>query len=504
MSAGVLKHGKPRREAAKSVTLSKIDLRALWELDKPPLMSGKLFLGHRLRRLRRDLGKSQTDMATSLGISPSYLNHLERNQRPVTAALLLKLADIYEVDVRSFATGGGTRTGPDELKEIFSDVILSDLDVARYELAELAHNSPTVADAIARLYAALKEAGRSPGVEGNGDARSLVTPENWVRDYIQQHRNHYPELEQCAETLGGALSDPLSMSEPMRRRLKDAWGITARVVPQAELGNVSQSYDTERRQFLLSSQLRAENRTFALAYQLALTEFASVIERMVAEAAPPDEGIAQLLHMSLANYAAGAIMMPYGRFLSACEEMRYSIDRLCGEFGANVEQVAHRLTTMGRPGARGVPFFMLRVDPAGNISKRYAGDQFPFSRFGGTCPRWNLHAAFQAAGQVVTQLIETPDGHRYFTVARTIERPIRTDLSGGLLAIGLGCDIRYAHKLSCADVYDLANAPVTPVGPACAICPRLDCGYRATAPAGRMLAVDRLQKTISPYPFVPA
>jgi predicted transcriptional regulator/transcriptional regulator with XRE-family HTH domain len=467
-------------------------------------MSGKLFLGHRLRRLRRDHQLSQTDMAASLGISPSYLNHLERNQRPVTAALLLKLAELYEVDVRVFAAGGGARTGPDALAEIFSDAMLADLGVPRFELAELANNAPSVADAIARLYTALKEAGRDPSLASAGDARALVTPENWVRDYIQAHRNHYPELEQAAETLGGALSDPLSMSEPMRRRLKDAWGISARVVPQEELGNVSQSYDVDRRQFLLSSQLRAENRTFALAYQLALVEFAPLIDKLVAEAAPPDEGIAQLLHMSLANYAAGAIMMPYGRFLKACEEMHYSIDRLCGEFGANVEQVAHRLTTLNRPGARGVPFFMLRVDPAGNISKRYAGDQFPFSRFGGTCPRWNLHAAFQAAGQVVTQLIETPDGHRYFTVARTIERPIKSDLSGGLLAIGLGCDIRYAHKLHCAEGYDLANAPVTPVGPACAICPRLDCGYRATAPAGRMLAVNRLKKTISPYPFVPA
>jgi XRE family transcriptional regulator, fatty acid utilization regulator len=467
-------------------------------------MSSKLFLGHRLRRLRRDHDLSQTAMAASLGISPSYLNHLERNQRPVTAALLLTLAELYEIDVRVFAAGGGVRTGPDALTEIFSDVLLSDLGVPRYELAELANNAPSVADAIARLYTALKEAGRNPSLANAGDARALVTPENWVRDYIQAHRNHYPQLEQAAETLGGALSDPLSMSEPMRRRLKEAWGISARVVPQEELGNVSQLYDVDRRQFLLSSQLRAENRTFALAYQLSLVEFAPLLDKMVADAAPPDEGIAQLLHMSLANYAAGAIMMPYGRFLTACEEMRYSIDRLCGEFGANVEQVAHRLTTLNRPGARGVPFFMLRVDPAGNISKRYAGDQFPFSRFGGTCPRWNLHAAVQAAGQVVTQLIETPDGHRYFTVARTIERPIKSDLSGGLLAIGLGCDIRYAHKLHCAEGYDLANAPVTPVGPACAICPRLDCGYRATAPAGRMLAVDRLKKTISPYPFVPA
>ena len=168
--------------------------------------------------------------------------------------------------------------------------MLGDLGVPRYELAELAHNAPSVADAIARLYAALKEIDRNPALAGNGDARTLVTPENWVRDYIQQHRNHFPELEQCAETLGGALADPLSVTEPLRRRLKEAWGITARVVPPAELGNASQDYDPERRLFMLSSLLRAENRTFALAYQLSLVEFAAVLERMVAAAAPPDDG----------------------------------------------------------------------------------------------------------------------------------------------------------------------------------------------------------------------
>ena len=467
-------------------------------------MSAKLFLGHRLKRLRRDRELSQTDMAQSLGISPSYLNHLERNQRPVTAALLLKLADLYDVDVRAFAAGGGTRTGPDALGEIFSDTLLNDLGVPRYELVELANNSPSVADAIARLYTAVKEAERHPSLANGGDARTLVTPENWVRDYIQQHRNHYPELEQAAETLGGALSDPLSMAEPMRRRLKEAWGIDARVVPQSELGNVSQLYDKHRRLFLMSSQLRSENRTFALAYQLALIEFASVIERMVRDAAPPDEGIRQLLHMSLANYAAGAIMMPYGRFLASAEEYRYSIDRLCGEYGANVEQVAHRLTTLYRPGARGVPFFMLRVDPAGNISKRYAGENFPFSHFGGTCPRWHLHTAFQTPGQTVRQLIETPDGERFFTISRTIERPIRLDLrDDALLAIGLGCDVKHANRIAYADGLDLLNTPATPVGPACAICPRLQCAYRATPPAGRMLAVEENRKSISPYPFVP-
>lgn len=462
----------------------------------------KTFVGHQLRRLRRDRGLSQTDMARSLGISPSYLNHLERNQRPVTAVLLIKLSDLYEVDVRSFTAGGGERTSPAALDEIFADPMLSDLRVARYELVELAHNLPTVADAVSRLYTAVKELGRNPAIENSGDVRGLVTPESWVRDYIQEHRNHYPAIEQAAETLGGAFKDPLSIAEPIRRRLLEAWRIDVTVVPQSELGDASQDYDSKLRRLRLSSLLRSENRTFALAYQLAIVEFAALFERMVADAGPPDRGIAQLLHIHLANYAAGAIMMPYARFLQSAEEQRYSIDRLAGEFGANVEQIAHRFTTLSRPGARGVPFFMLRVDPAGNISKRYAGEAFPFSRFGGTCPRWNLHAAFQASGQVVTQVIETPDNQRYFTVARTIERPIKTSLSTGLLAVGLGCDIKYAHKLHCAEGIDLDSPPVTPVGPACAICPRLDCTYRATPPAGRMLAVDYTRKTVSPYPFI--
>ena len=254
---------------------------------------------------------------------------------------------------------------------------------------------------------------------------------------------------------------------------------------------------------MLSALLRPENRTFGLAYQLALLEFAPILDRMVQGARPPDAGSRRLLHMSFANYAAGAIMMPYGKFLRAAEEHRYALDRLCGQFGANIEQVAHRITTLGRSGARGVPFFMLRVDPAGNISKRYAGESFPFSHFGGTCPRWHLHTAFQTPGQTIRQLIETPDGQRYFTISRTIERPIRPDLrDDALLAIGLGCDIRYAPRIAYADGLDLVNTPATPVGPACAICPRIGCAYRATAPAGRMLAVEENRKTISPYPFV--
>jgi predicted transcriptional regulator/DNA-binding XRE family transcriptional regulator len=467
-------------------------------------MSGrKLFLGARLKRLRRERGLNQNAMAADLGISASYLNHLERNQRPVTAGILLRLAEVFDIDVKAFAAEGGETAGPEQLGEIFSDPILTGLGVSRIELVELADNAPTVAEGIVRLYTALRELQRQPADAAGADPRVLITPETWVRDYIQAQRNHFPELEEGAETLGGALGDPLSVAEALRRRLKEAWGVDSRVVDPEQLEGVSQHYDPQRRSFLLSALLRPENRTFGLAYQLSLLEFGPIIDRMLEGARPPDLGSRRLLHMSFANYAASAIMMPYGKFLRAAEEHRYALDRLCGQFGANIEQIAHRITTLGRSGARGVPFFMLRVDPAGNISKRYAGESFPFSHFGGTCPRWHLHAAFQTPGQTIRQLIETPDGQRFFTISRTIERPIRPDLrDDALLAIGLGCDIRFAPRIAYADGLDLMNTPATPVGPACAICPRIGCAYRATAPAGRMLAVEENRKTISPYPFV--
>ncbi len=465
----------------------------------------KLFLGARLKRLRRERALNQSAMAAELGISASYLNHLERNQRPLTAGVLLRLAETFDIDVKSFASDGADVAGADQLTEIFSDAMLADLGIGRSELVELADNAPSVADGIVRLYTALRELQRRPAEEAGADLRVLITPETWVRDHIQAQRNHFPELEECAETLGGALSHPLSVAEPLRRRLKEGFGVEVQIVSPEMLDDASQHYDAQRRLLMLSALLRPENRTFALAYQVALLEFSGLLERMVDAARPPDAGSRSLLHMSVANYAAGAIMMPYGRFLRAAEEHRYAIDRLCGQFGANVEQISHRLTTLGRSGARGVPFFMLRVDPAGNISKRYAGENFPFSHFGGTCPRWHLHAAFQTPGQTIRQLIETPDGQRYFTISRTIERPIRPDLrDDSLLAIGLGCDVRHASRIAYADGLDFANTPATPVGPACAICPRMQCAYRATPPAGRMLAVHENRKTISPYPFLPA
>jgi hypothetical protein len=459
----------------------------------------KLYLGGKLRRLRKELGLNQNAMAAELGVSPSYLNHLERNQRPVTAQVLLRMARSYDIDLKSF-TAEGDGTGTEDLAEIFSDPMFADIGIPRYELLEVADNAPSVADAISRLYTALVERRQSPeGTEPKG-AASLVTPEIWVRDHIQAQRNYFGYLEEAAETLAGAMGEYLFGS--LRTRLKEGFGIDTRVVPPEALDGTSQHYDYHRKRLMLSELLRPESRSFALAYQLALFEFRPLLARMLESAAPPDLPTRRLLHMSLANYAAAAIMMPYPAFLAAAERHRYDIDRVCSEFGASVEQVAHRFTTLGRSGARGIPFFMLRVDAAGNISKRFAGESFPFSRFGGTCPRWNLHAAFRTPERVISQIVETPDGQRFFTVSRAVERSVRLDpREPSHLAIGIGCDLRFASRIVYSDGLDLAEPYVTPIGPACAICPRVRCPQRAAAPAGRTLTVNEMQKTISPYPF---
>lgn len=462
----------------------------------------KLFLGGRLRRLRRELGLNQSAMAAELGLSPSYLNHLERNQRPVTAQVLLRLAQAYDVDLKSL-TAEGEGTGMEDLAEIFAHPMFADIGIPRYELLEVAENAPSVADAISRLYTALLDRRQAPEGAAPEEEKRLVTPENWVRDHIQAQRNYFPYIEEAAETLAGALGEPLFLFASLRKRLKEGYGVDTRIVPPETLDATSQHYDYHRKRLMLSSLLRPESRTFAIAYQVALFEFRPLLARMLDAAAPPDMPTRRLLHMSLANYAAGAIVMPYAPFLAAAEQHRYDIDRLCAEFGASVEQVAHRLTTLNRSGARGISFFMLRVDAAGNISKRFAGESFPFSRFGGTCPRWNLHGAFRTPERVITQIVETPDGQRFFTLSRTVDRAVRLDpRENSQLAIGLGCDVRYAGKIVYSDGLDLSDPYVTPIGPACALCPRMRCPQRAAAPAGRTLTVNEMQKTISPYPFL--
>jgi predicted transcriptional regulator/transcriptional regulator with XRE-family HTH domain len=468
----------------------------------------KLFLGARLKRLRRDLGLTQTRMAEDLGVSPSYLNLLERNQRPVTAQVLLRLAEAYDLDLKTLSSDSDSGAATD-LSEVLSDQMFRDLGVPRHEVAEVADSAPGISEAMVRLYRAyldqrrLTELGAVGRPEEGAGPAPVVTPSDWVRDFIQAQKNHFGELEEAADVLVAELKpEPQDFAAAARERLLKRHGIQVRVVPVDVLPESVRRFDHHRRRLFLSEVLTGAGRAFSLAYQLAVLEHGELLDAMADRAGPPDRPTRSLLKVSLANYLAAAQLMPYGAFHEAAERTGYDIELVRARFGVSFEQACHRLTTLARSGARGVPFFMVRVDSAGNISKRFAGSGFPFSRFGGACPRWNVHSSFRTPGRIVTQIVETPDQARYFTLARTVAR-IAAPYAGedSELAIGLGCELKYAERLVYSRGLDLADPVATPIGPACRICERPACPQRAAEPISRTLMVDDFTKSISPYPF---
>ena len=465
----------------------------------------KLFLGGRLKRLRRDLALTQTAMAADLGVSPSYLNHIERNQRPVSAQLLLRLADTYDVDLRTFGQSAGPPTEA-ALSEAFAAPRFKDLPTPRHEIIQLAEDQPAVADAFLRLYRAFSDRRARDRAEadmtgGAGD----VSPADWVREYVQGHRNYFPELDALGETLARALETETpgeTFETRARARLLSRHGLAVRTLPSEVMVEWTRRYDPHRKRLLLSETLGPSSRAFAIAFQLALSEHDAELAALVESAAAPDEPTRRLLKVSLTNTLAAALLMPYAAFQATAEDAGYDLARLQARFGVSFEQAAHRLTTLSRPTARGVPFFLMRVDQAGNISKRFASGAFPFSRFGGACPRWRLHSAFRTPGRIITQIIETPDGQRWFTLARTVDRQGHDAFTEGHdLAIGLGCELKHAHRLVHARGLDLTAPEVTPIGPACRLCHRHPCAERAAPPVDRPLTVDDWAKSVSPYPF---
>ncbi len=194
--------------------------------------------------------------------------------------------------------------------------------------------------------------------------------------------------------------------------------------------------------------------------------------------------------------------MPYRKFHAAAEALGYDVEVLGARFGASFEQVAHRLTTLARANARGIPFFLVRVDSAGNVSKRFSSGRFPFSQFGGTCPLWNLHSTFRTPGQVATQIVELPDASRWFSIARTVRRAFNPwGAPDPQFVVGLGCELKYAHRLVYARGHDLASADATPIGINCRLCERVACPQRAAPPLMHALIVDEMKRGVSPFEF---
>jgi predicted transcriptional regulator len=472
----------------------------------------KIFAGPRLRRLRRDLGLNQAQMAEGLAISPSYLNLLERNQRPLSAQLLLKLADTYDVNLKGLAGDEGGRTLSD-LKEVFSDPLLEGLSQGTQDLLDLHGSSPMASQALIALYRAYRQTGeRAAGLtekmtdlSATNPGQPATFPVEEVRDFFAAHKNYFSELEQAAEALWEAsLAKAETLASGLRQHLKTRHSLAVQIMPVDFMDQLVRRFDRHSNRLFLSESLSLPARSFQMAYQICILEHSALMDEIIARSGNIQQGeTRRLLRISMASYFAGAVLMPYERFLKTAEKKRYDIELLCQRFDTSYEQVCHRLTTLQRPGAPGVPFFFIRVDPAGNISKRLSAGGFHFARFGGACPRWNVHEAFRIPGKIVTQMVEMPDKTTYFSISRTVD-----GLNGGYhapltqLAIGLGCEISHAHRLVYADGYDLKDLKlVMPIGLTCRLCERVGCNHRAFPPLNRSLIVDEGLKTVSPFMF---
>ncbi len=465
--------------------------------------------GAKVRGLRRRENLSQVQLAEKLGVSPSYLNLIENNRRPLPANLLIKLSQLFGIDVHAFATDEDARLVAD-LTEAFADPLFEEQDLTSVDVREMAAASPVAARAVLSLYQAYQSARTSADHLSSrlSDGDELVEvprshlPSEEVSDFLQRQLNHFPELESAAEELATKAKLTADDLYPgLVRYMEKQLGIQVQIARWGTEPGVLRRFDPERKVLVLSELLPTRSRTFQLAAQIGLIAYHELMKRLVSSATLTMDESRALAKVSLANYFAGAVMMPYARFLEAAKSERYDIDVLGRRFKVGFEQICHRLTTLRRPGQEGVPFHMIRIDVAGNISKRFSASGIRIARFAGACPRWNIFSAFLTPGMIRIQISRMPDGIQYFCIARSIQKD-----AGGfhaqhpVQAIGLGCQIQHARELVYSDGIDLDNPDTSvPCGVTCRLCERTDCEQRALPSIRVPLRVDENVRGASLY-----
>lgn len=466
-------------------------------------METKIFSGARLRQLRTERRLTQAEMARMLEISPSYLNQIEHDTRPLTVPVLVRLSDSFGVDAGFFAAHDTSRLIA-ELRDALAGTDLG--PAADSEIADVAARNPSVAQAVLALHRRYRAVVDDLGIatREQPDRGATLMPHDEVRDFFYDTRNYVDELDRPAE----AFADQIGLNDRpkidvLTERLRQRHGV--RVVIPDESGpdaNLVSHFDRTTRTIRLSPNLMWGQRAFRLAHQLAKLEFCDAIAAIADRTQFQDPQAKDLLSIGLANYVASGMLLPYMIFRNTAESFRYDIERLSAFFNMGFESTCHRLSTLQRPRARGVPFAFVRVDRAGNVSQRQSATAFHFSRAGGTCPLWTVYEAFASPGKLLTQLAEMPDGRRYLWMARTVFRsPQRWGAPGKLFAIGLGCEVRHASALVySAGLNPAADGAATPIGVGCKICERTDCPQRAFPPIGRRLDIDPDRGTFIPYP----
>ncbi|WP_415921117.1 helix-turn-helix domain-containing protein [Tateyamaria sp. SN6-1] len=457
----------------------------------------KLYAGAKLREIRTRMSLTQKDFASKLGVSLPYLNQMENNNRPVSTSVVLSLAQEFGLDVTELSASDGERLVSD-MREALADPVFTGDMPGMADLRLAASNAPALAHAFLSLHRAYRQTHeRLASLDealGREDARARPSPWEEVRDFFHYCDNYIDAVDRAAEHFATA--------EGTHGNIKVS---AVSTLAHAGIKVVFSDDDTLRRligdTLHISTRASPATQSFQLLLQVALTRQNALLEATLDLARFQSDEARAIAKIGLANYFAGAALMPYTTFLEAAQATRHDLEQLATRFGASIEQVCHRLSTMQRPGAKGVPFFFVRVDQAGTITKRHSATRLQFARFGGACPLWNVHRAFEQPGQFLRQLAETPDGVRYISLARDVSKPGgRFGAPVRRYAIALGCEVRHAAALVYADGLDVGRAEAfEPIGISCRICERDRCHQRSVPPLERQLSVDPDVRGVLPY-----
>ncbi|GGG63608.1 propionyl-CoA carboxylase regulator [Salipiger pallidus] len=456
----------------------------------------KLYAGAKLRDLRGRLGITQKEFSGKLGISLPYLNQMENNNRPVSTTVVLALAQEFGFDVTELGQGDSERLVTD-MREALADPIFAEAPPLA-DLRLTASNAPALARAFLELHRAYRQTHeRLASLDealGREGTQMQASPWEEVRDFFHYCDNYIDAVDRAAEHFSTGLGPDLRAGLVSRL---SGMGISVTY----DNGSTLRAWDKEARQITLSALAAPETQVFQLLVQVALLRQDELLEATLDLARFQSDAARSIAKLGLANYFAGAAMMPYTRFLASAQEVRHDLELLATRFGASIEQVAHRLSTLQRPGAKGIPFFFARVDQAGTITKRHSATRLQFARFGGACPLWNVHRAFETPGHFLRQLAETPDGVRYVLLARDVTKrgghfgaPVRR------YAMAVGCEVRHAGALVYADGLDLGrDGAFEPIGISCRICERTNCHQRSVPPLEKRLTIPADRRDIVPY-----
>lgn len=459
----------------------------------------KIYAGAKLREVRTRIGLTQKDFATKLGVSLPYLNQMENNNRPVSTSVVLSLAQEFGLDVTELSSGDGARLVSD-MREALADPVFSGDMPPMADLRLAASNAPALARALLDLHRSYRQTHeRLASLDealGREDARSRPSPWEEVRDFFHYCDNYIDAVDHAAERFATTDAHHGNIRASAIAALSQS-GV--KVV--FDDSDMLRHFDPDTRVLHISTRAPHESQTFQVLLQVALLHQNVLLEATLDLARFQTNEARAIAKIGLANYFAGAAMMPYRAFQAAAQDTRHDLERLATSFGASIEQVCHRLSTLQRHGAKGIPFFFVRVDQAGTITKRHSATRLQFARFGGACPLWNVHRAFEQPGQFLRQLAETPDGIRYISLARDVSKtggrfgaPVRR------YAIALGCEVKHAVDLVYADGLDVGRSEAfEPIGISCRICERKTCHQRSVPPLERQLSVDPDTRDVLPY-----